>query len=120
MSVPCLKPRTLKGALRSIRRLVRDLKFWQGFFTCEGNKGGSVIEITKTEKDGFVRLKVGHQCVWRFAKTVDVAELTEYLASKYDDGTTPRFDEGGKVIEGNSLAEKLDKAAKEILDATPF
>jgi hypothetical protein len=47
----------------------------------EGNKGASFVFIGETEKEGVVRLRVGHDCIITVDCLISVVELAEWLTS---------------------------------------
>ncbi len=45
----------------------------------EGNNGGSFVEITETDMEGVIRLRVGHDCVISIDREVSVFNLAATL-----------------------------------------
>ncbi len=54
--------------------------------TIEGNKGGSYITITQTDREDVVRLEVGHDCVTRIDQEINVWALAAILSEAKDRG----------------------------------
>lgn len=55
-------------------------------FFIEGNKGGSYVRIAATDRPDVVRLEVGHDCVVRFDREINVWAFAAILTQANEDG----------------------------------
>jgi hypothetical protein len=55
-------------------------------FEVQGNRGGSFINISRTDTGGIIHLRLGHECVIRFDGNVSVEHLADVLSKHVEAG----------------------------------